>query len=80
MPDARTSLSTQCGRRVVPQQWLARANTPGIDPEDRRRFDFVIHGAALLGEAWCCDVTLVSPPAGLDGTAGNPEAQIPPLH
>ena len=34
---------------------------PGVDPADRRRLDFVAYGATPLGEALCCDVTLVSP-------------------
>ena len=47
--------------QVVPQQWLVRAPAPGVDPDDRRRLDFVAYGATQLGEALCCDVTLVSP-------------------
>jgi hypothetical protein len=47
--------------RVVPQQWLARTTAPGVPPQDRRRLDLVIYGATRLGEALCCDVTLVSP-------------------
>lgn len=46
--------------RVVPQQWLARTNTPHISPDDRRRLDLVVHGASPHGETWCCDATLVS--------------------
>ena len=30
-----------------------------VDPADRRRLDFVAYGATPLGEALCCDVTLV---------------------
>lgn len=47
--------------RVVPQQWLSRTNAPGVPSDDRRRLDLVIHGATPLGEALCCDATLVSP-------------------
>ena len=47
--------------QVVPQQWLVRTPAPGVDPDDRRRLDFVAYGATQLGEALCCDVTLVSP-------------------
>ena len=47
--------------QVVPQQWLARTSAPGVDSADRRRLDFVVYGATPLGEALCCDVTLVSP-------------------
>ena len=47
--------------QVVPQQWLVRAPAPGVDPDDSRRLDFVAYGATQLGEALCCDVTLVSP-------------------
>ena len=47
--------------QIVPQQWLARTSAPGVDPADRRRLDFVAYGATPLGEALCCDVTLVSP-------------------
>ena len=47
--------------QVVPQQWLVRTPAPGVDPDDRRRLDFVSYGATQLGEALCCDVTLVSP-------------------
>ena len=42
-------------------QWLARTSTPHVDPADRRRLDFVVYGATPLGEALCCDVTLVAP-------------------
>ena len=45
----------------MPQQWLARTSAPGVHPADRRRLDFVAYGATPLGEALCCDVTLVSP-------------------
>jgi hypothetical protein len=47
--------------RVVPQQWLARTTAPDVPPDDRRRLDLVIYGASRLGEALCCDATLVSP-------------------
>ena len=46
---------------VVPQQWLVNTTAPGIAPDDRRRLDLVIYGAAPLGGALCCDATLVSP-------------------
>ena len=48
---------------VVPQQWIVNTTAPGIAPDDRRRLDLVIYGAAPLGGALCCDATLVSPPA-----------------
>ena len=47
--------------QVVPQQWLARTSARDVDPADRRRLDLVVYGATPLGEALCCDVTLVSP-------------------
>ena len=56
-----------CASRVrlsdpsVPQQWLARTSARDVDPADRRRLDLVVYGATPLGEALCCDVTLVSP-------------------
>lgn len=34
---------------------------PGVSSGDRRRLDFVVHGAAAMGEALCCDATVVSP-------------------
>ena len=37
------------------------ASGAGIPADDRRRFDFVLYGAARRGEALCCDVALVSP-------------------
>ena len=46
--------------RVVPQQWVASLNLPGVSSTDRRRLDLVIYGATPLGEALCCDATLVS--------------------
>ena len=55
----REALGPEC--QVVPQQWLVRTPAPGVDPDDRRRLDFVAYGATQLGEALCCDVTLVSP-------------------
>ena len=48
--------------RVVPQQWIASLNLPGVSSTDRRRLDLVIYGATPLGEALCCDATLVSAP------------------
>ena len=33
---------------------------PHVDPADRRRLDVVAYGATPLGEALCCDVTLVA--------------------
>ena len=45
---------------MVPQQWLVNTTAPGIAPDDRRRLDLVIYGAAPLGGALCCDVTFVS--------------------
>ena len=53
--------------QVVPQQWLVRTPAPGVDPDDRRRLDFVAYGATQLGEALCCDVTLL-PPLTPDGS------------
>jgi len=47
--------------RVVPQQWLAATTAPGVSSHDRRCLDLVIHSATALGEALCCDATLVSP-------------------
>eukprot|EP00439_Symbiodinium_sp_Y106_P045550 s3216_g5.t2 len=38
-----------------------RARSSDVDPADRRCLDFVAYGATPLGEALCCDVTLVSP-------------------
>ena len=35
----------------MPQQWLVNTTAPGIAPDDRRRFDLVIYGAAPLGGA-----------------------------
>ena len=46
---------------MAPQQWLVNTTAPGIAPDDRRRLDLVIYGAAPLGGALCCDTTLVSP-------------------
>ena len=49
-------------RHVVPQRWLVHTTAPGIAPDDRKRLDLVIHGAAPLGGApccICCDATLV---------------------
>ena len=56
---AREALGPEA--RVVPQQWLAHTTAPGVAADDRRRLDFVLYGATRLGEALCCDVTLVSP-------------------
>ena len=52
--------------------WPIRRRLGAAD--DRRRFDFVIHGAGARGEAMCCDATLVSP-VRRDGSpqAGAPE-------
>ena len=38
-----------------------RARSSDVDPADRRCLDFVAYAATPLGEALCCDVTLVSP-------------------
>ena len=46
--------------RVVPQQWIASLHLPGVSSTNRRRLDLVTYGAAPLGEALCCDATLVS--------------------
>ena len=45
----------------MPPQWLAATTAPGVSAEDRRRLDFVLYGATLLGYALCADATLVSP-------------------
>ena len=45
----------------MPQHWLVSTIAPGVAPDDRRRLDLVIYGAAPLGGALCCDATLVSP-------------------
>ena len=45
----------------APQPWLAHTAAPGVAADDRRRLDFVLYGATRLGEAFCCDVMLVSP-------------------
>ena len=55
--------------QVVPQQWLSNTTAPGVAPDDRRRLDLVIYGASPMGGALCCDATLVSPTANLDGEA-----------
>ena len=47
--------------QVVPQQWLAHTNAPGVPAGDRRWLDVVVYGAAPRGGALCCDATLVSP-------------------
>ena len=60
--------------QVVPQQWLVRTPAPGVDPDDRRRLDFVAYSATQLGEALCCDVTLVSPFAREGSTVPTPQA------
>ena len=31
---------------MVPQQWLVNTTAPGIAPDDRKRLDLVIYGAA----------------------------------
>ena len=46
--------------QVVPQQWLANTTVAGVQPDDRRRLDVVVHGASHTGAALCCDATLVS--------------------
>ena len=46
---------------VVPQQWLANTSAPGVSAQDRRRLDLVLYGATRLGEALCCNATLVAP-------------------
>ena len=58
----------------MPQQWLANTTAPGVAPDDRRRLDFVIYGAAARGEPLCCDATLVAA-IRRDGSpvAGAPE-------
>ena len=48
--------------QVVPQQWLAHTTAPGIRPDDRRRLDLVVYGAAPRGGALCCDATLPRAP------------------
>ena len=52
--------------QVVAQQWLANTTALGVRPQDRRRLDLVVYGASALGEALCCDATVVSP-LGRDG-------------
>ena len=47
--------------QVVGQQWLANTTAPGVRPDDRRRLDLVVYGAAARGETLCCDATIVSP-------------------
>merc|ERR1712078_558821 len=47
--------------QVVPQQWLVNTTVAGVNPNDRRRLDVVVHGASATGTALCCDATLVSP-------------------
>ena len=47
--------------RAVPQQWLANTSAPGVSAQDLRRLDLVLSGATRLGEALCCDATLVAP-------------------
>ena len=46
--------------QVMPQQWLAHTTAQGVQPQDRRRLDFVVYGATAQGNALCCDATLVS--------------------
>ena len=53
-----------CAAHVTPvgpetQIWL-RTSALGVDPVDRRRLDFAAALQTPLGEALCCDVTLVS--------------------
>ena len=47
--------------RVVPRQSLANTSAPGVSAQDRRRLGLVLYGATRLGEALCCDATLVAP-------------------
>ena len=47
--------------QYVPQQWLANTSAPGVSAQDRRRLNLVLYGATRLGEALCCDATLVAP-------------------
>ena len=47
--------------RVVPQQPLANTSAPGVSAQDRRRLDLDLYGATRVGEALCCDATLVAP-------------------
>jgi len=35
---------------------LTRTPAPGVEPDDRQRFDFDAYGTTRLGEALCCDV------------------------
>ena len=35
--------------RVVPQQGLSRTTAPGVSPDNRRRLDLVVYGAAERG-------------------------------
>ena len=46
---------------MVSQQWLINTTVAGVNPNDRRRLDLVVHGASATGTALCCDATLVSP-------------------
>ena len=60
---ARAALVPGSASRVkvwVPQQWLANTSAPGVSAQDRRRLDLVLYGATRLGEALCCDATLVA--------------------
>ena len=45
--------------RVAPS--AANTSGPGVSAQDRRRLDLVVYGATRLGEALCCDATLVAP-------------------
>ena len=56
---SRSSNRLGC-RWHVPQRWLAWTTAPGVLSDDRSRLDFVVCGASRLGEALCCNVTLVS--------------------
>eukprot|EP00439_Symbiodinium_sp_Y106_P043359 s3366_g5.t1 len=48
--------SVRKGRWSPNSGWRAQQH-----PDDRRRLDLVVYGAAPLGGALCCDATLVSP-------------------
>ena len=58
--------------QVVPQQWLARTSARDLDPADRRRLDLVVYGSTPLGEALCCDVTLVTARVASDTRGAAP--------
>ena len=55
---SRSTRTREPGRSTT----VARSDAcPGCRSGRRRRLDFVAYGATQLGEALCCDVTLVSP-------------------